>query len=1065
MDLSRSLLKDFAKMSNDPSKKPPSFTYVRGTVQTVGNKKYVRLDGSEGLTPISEVVDVENDDRVLVTIENHRATILGNFTFPPSARKENEALDKADNANNNANNAVNKAEQAEQKADNAIANAGTASSLAEESKKKAEEAFVAADNANKNLEETKNLANNALAQSNTAIDKAAQAQSNVAEAQNEINKIDNVVQGVKGDINSALTELNNLAGETTAIKQTMELEYTKKTELSTVETALRSEISQSAGEIKTEISQTYASKSYVDSIKNGSTNLAIGTSSKWSEWIVPKASSSNITHLAAVAHLPSDQKPGDKYTSQIEIEFLGVKNGTAPDTFRFVGYGICRENEDSINKDSLEVVWGQNLFDLNTPPRDGVHKFTHTYSITENTNKYHIIDLGFRADNWDGIGKYRYRCIKVEKGDKAGDWTPAPSEMATSDALVEIEGKLQSQITQNASGLSSTVSKMEKLESDTTEAQKLVSEALSNAFDAQAAAEQAQRNAAEAQKKADEATANSNIATEKAAEAQKLADDARQKVEIADKQLADSRAALQEAKQNLDNIIASGGTPEEIAAAQQKVDAATKAVEQALTDVAEAEYTAKKAQEAADKAKENANEAQLIAADATKKAANSKIVADKALESAELAAQRVAELTKRIDNAETAIKQNSENIQLAASKITELGDDLKNNYYNKTETNAQIDITADSITQEVSKTYTTKKEFNELEVGGRNYIHHGRGNLKAGFFESFDQVTDDYSECTLTSNGTYATVDLSKGFVLGCRDYDVGRQIVFSYDIMYTKWDFPEGTDRKYFWMGQRYTRALDSSITDGQYTKVTNHVLPEVGMNGCELHKWFHVEEVLTIPNQAAVGIEEEAKIVFHNSNASVSASVTFRLKNVKIEYGNKGSDWSPSPEDMEDSMAEMESIIQESVTQQGTSIQSTCENIILEALKSYTKTQDLESFKETISAQLKLLSDQMTLQFNQTTQEIVDINGELQEKFNTITKYFTFNIDGLTIGQVDSPYKVIINNDRYSMTVNDTEVMWIANGKVYTPEIEVTRGLKMFGYSIDQDQNGNINMEYVGG
>lgn len=1052
-------------MTNDTSKKPPSFTYVRGTVQTVGDKKYVRIDGSEGLTPISEVVDVENDDRVLVTIENHRATILGNFTYPPSARKENEALDKADNANNNATDAVNKAEQAGQKAENAIINSGVASTLAEESKKKAEEAFVAADNANKNLEETKGLANNALTQSNTAIDKATQAQSNVAEAQNEINKIDGVVQGVKGDINSALTELNTLAGETTAIKQTMELEYTKKTELSEVEATLKSEISQSAGEIKTEISQTYASKSYVDSLKTGSTNLAVGTSSKWSEWITPKTSSTNDCHIGAVAHLPSDQKLGDKYTSQIEIEFSGVKNGTGQDAFRFVGYGTCRENEDSINKDSLEVVWGQNLFDLNTPPEDGVRKFTHTYSTTENTNKYHVIDLGFRADNWDGVGKYRYRCIKVEKGDKAGDWTPAPSEMATNDTLVEIEGKLQSQITQNANGLSSTVSKVEKLESDTEEAQKLVSEALSNAFDAQAAAEQAQRNAAEAQKKADEATANSNIASEKAAQAQKLADDARQKVEIADKQLADSRTALQEAKQNLDNLLSNGGTPEEIAAAQQKVDAATKAVEQALTNVAEAEYAAKKAQEAADKAKENADEAQLIASDAKKKAANAKIVADQALKAAELAAQRVAELTKRIDNAETAIKQNSESINLSAKKITELGDDLHNNYYNKTETNAQIDVTSDGIKQEVSKTYTTKKEFNELEVGGRNYIRQGRGNIKAGFFESFELATDDYSECTLTSNGTYATVDLSKGFVLGCRDYEAGRQIVFSYDIMYTKWDFPEGTDRRYFWMGQRYTRASDSSITDGQYMKVTNHVLPEVGVNGCELHKWFHVEEVLTIPTQAAEGIGEEARIVFHNSNTSISASVTFRMKNVKIEYGNRGSDWSPSPEDMEDSMAKIESTIQESVTQQGTNIQSTCESIILEALKSYTKTKDLESYKETVSAQLKLLSENMTLQFEKTTEDIVNINGELQEKFNTITKYFTFNIDGLVIGQIDSPYKVIIDNDRYSMTVDDMEVMWIANGKVYTPEIEVTKAFKIFDYMIDQDQNGNVNMEYVGG
>lgn len=49
--------------------------------------------------------------------------------------------------------------------------------------------------------------------------------------------------------------------------------------------------------------------------------------------------------------------------------------------------------------------------------------------------------------------------------------------------------------------------------------------------------------------------------------------------------------------------------------------------------------------------------------------------------------------------------------------------------------------------------------------------------------------------------------------------------------------------------------------------------------------------------------------------------------------------------------------------------------------------------------------------------------------------------------------------------MTVNGNEVMWIANGKVYTPEIEVTKGFKLFGYLIDQDQAGNVNLEYVGG
>lgn len=160
-----------------------------------------------------------------------------------------------------------------------------------------------------------------------------------------------------------------------------------------------------------------------------------------------------------------------------------------------------------------------------------------------------------------------------------------------------------------------------------------------------------------------------------------------------------------------------------------------------------------------------------------------------------------------------------------------------------------------------------------------------------------------------------------------------------------------------------------------------------------------------------------------------------------------------------------EMGTELREVINDQRSTIVKDCEQIILGSLKSYTMTGDFEEYKKVVENQLKVLSDQTTLQFTQTTTRLTDINNVLQEQINNITKYFTFDINGLTIGQVDNPYKVIIDNDRYSMTVNDVEVMWIADGKVYTPEIEVTRAFKLFGYLIDQDQNGNVNCAYIGG
>lgn len=156
----------------------------------------------------------------------------------------------------------------------------------------------------------------------------------------------------------------------------------------------------------------------------------------------------------------------------------------------------------------------------------------------------------------------------------------------------------------------------------------------------------------------------------------------------------------------------------------------------------------------------------------------------------------------------------------------------------------------------------------------------------------------------------------------------------------------------------------------------------------------------------------------------------------------------------------------IQHAVTSQASSVVTTCEEIILDAMKSYVETSNYQSFVETVEAQLKIMADEISLNFTSLTDEIKNVDGDLQEKFNTITKYFTFDIDGLTIGQLDNPYKVVIDNDRFSMIVNGLEVLWLdGEGKAHIPDLMVTRKLNLFGYHISEDENGNVNCEYVGG
>ena len=82
--LSSDLISQFVRITND-TKKTPTESTVYGTAVEYENQMYVRLDGSELLTPVSTTADMVAGERVTVLIKNHSATVTGNVSSP-SAR-------------------------------------------------------------------------------------------------------------------------------------------------------------------------------------------------------------------------------------------------------------------------------------------------------------------------------------------------------------------------------------------------------------------------------------------------------------------------------------------------------------------------------------------------------------------------------------------------------------------------------------------------------------------------------------------------------------------------------------------------------------------------------------------------------------------------------------------------------------------------------------------------------------------------------------------------------------------------------------------------------------------
>lgn len=93
MDLSNDLISKFVKMTNDSSTKKNDKTSSYGTAIEYDGSMYVKLDGSDLLTPVDTSTVIHENDRVIVDINKHNAVVSGNISNPSVSGVEIIQLD------------------------------------------------------------------------------------------------------------------------------------------------------------------------------------------------------------------------------------------------------------------------------------------------------------------------------------------------------------------------------------------------------------------------------------------------------------------------------------------------------------------------------------------------------------------------------------------------------------------------------------------------------------------------------------------------------------------------------------------------------------------------------------------------------------------------------------------------------------------------------------------------------------------------------------------------------------------------------------------------------------
>ena len=117
------------------------------------------------------------------------------------------------------------------------------------------------------------------------------------------------------------------------------------------------------------------------------------------------------------------------------------------------------------------------------------------------------------------------------------------------------------------------------------------------------------------------------------------------------------------------------------------------------------------------------------------------------------------------------------------------------------------------------------------------------------------------------------------------------------------------------------------------------------------------------------------------------------------------------------------IEARLRSAVMDQVTAITRDTEQIVLSALESYAETSDLDELKTTVSSQLSVMAEKITMSFETTVTQISEVDGELQTVVEDLQKHFEFTANGLVIKAGDHDMKLLLDNDVISFYRGDID------------------------------------------
>lgn len=508
-------------------------------------------------------------------------------------------------------------------------------------------------------------------------------------------------------------------------------------------------------------------------------------------------------------------------------------------------------------------------------------------------------------------------------------------------------------------------------------------------------------------------------------------------------------------KQTADTISTHASSIEKLQSdttkAQKDIIDATKKATDAQAQADKALGNAQNAQTLADEAKKKADSAQLNLDSANKELADAKANLETVTGRVDATESEITKAQTRLTNAESAVEKAQSDATKAQGNATTAinnakaaqgaADDAKQKaeqaqkdlaeLTNKVASNTtKIEQNSDAIKLQAKSITETSNKVDNLQIGGRNLLRDSHNEEQNYTYPSSDYLDKCSWVTSIPLNGyTYTLSFWAKSTVAG--------------DVI-----------RVHFYNPSNITHCIGSQgqvsgNTDGQCDFTLSTVLTKY---------WV----TYTIPKGG-----NRARSVIIPRMFSNFGKGTVSVKWEKLEEGNKATDWTPAPEDVDEA-------INTERTERQSAIETKANEITSKVSETYVSNSAFEHYQNTVSSQFTQTKKDFTWSINQSVTDaknemngqIDSVNGTLKGLTDTtdeIKSYMSFDKDALTLGKSGNKFKTQITNQEWAILKDSEKVTYINDQTMYITDGQFTESLKVGNFGFVPRANGSLDFKKI--